>query len=144
MKLSNELIQMDTGNELIQILKDEMFTLNKFKLCCIFNDYMLKDYKYKARTDNDNQIIQEWFHKTTNKLISLKDIRIMSTEVFSSIFSAMQTQYMYEMQPYENVNNVVSENAMRAVKRISEICVMINQGDIFKELIDLYKNSYFN
>jgi hypothetical protein len=135
---------MDTGNELIQILKDEMFTLNKFKLCCIFNDYMLKDYKYKARTDNDNQIIQEWFHKTTNKLISLKDIRIMSTEVFASIFSAMQTQYMYEMQSYENINNVVSENAMRAAKRISEICVMINQGDIFKELIDLYKNSYFN
>ena len=77
---------MDTGNELIQILKDEMFTLTKFKLSCIFNDYMLKDYKYKARTDDDSQIIQEWFHKTTNKLISLKDIRIISdTSIIQAI-----------------------------------------------------------
>jgi len=105
---------------------------------------MLKDYKYKARTDSDNQIIQEWFHKTTNKLISLKDIRIMSTEVFSSIFSAIQTQYMYELQLYENMNTSECENKRRAVMKISEICVMINRGDIFKEVVDLYKNSYFN
>ena len=134
---------MESSNELIQILKNEMFDLNKFKLCCIFNDYMLKDYKYIARTDNNNQIIQEWFHKTTNKLISLKDIRIMSTEVFSSIFSAIQTQYMYELQLYENMNTSERENKLRAIMKISEIRVMINQGDVFKELVDLYKNSYF-
>ena len=134
---------MDTGNELIQILKEELFNLNKFKLCCIFNDYMLKDYKYKARTDTDNQIIQEWFHKTTNKLIVLKDIRIMSTEILSAIFSTIQTEYMSDLQPYENINTAEFDNNRRAIMMISEICVMINRGDIFKEVVDLYKNSYF-
>ena len=135
---------MDTGNELIQILKEELFNLNKFKLCCIFNDYMLKDYKYKARTDTDNQIIQEWFHKTTNKLIVLKDIRIMSTEILSAIFSTIQTEYMSDLYHSEIFNDTVRENKMRAILRISEICVMINRGDIFKEVVDFYRKSYFN
>ena len=126
------------------ILKNELFNLNKFKLCCIINDYVLRDYKYNLRNDNDNQIIHEWVHKITNKLILLKDIRIMTTEILSSIFSEIQTEYMSDLQFYENINDVISENKMRAVKRISEICVMIDQGDIFKELVDLYKNAYFN
>jgi hypothetical protein len=104
---------------------------------------MLKDYKYKARTDTDNQIIQEWFHKTTNKLIVLKDIRIMSTEILSAIFSTIQTEYMSDLQPYENINTAEFDNNRRAIMMISEICVMINRGDIFKEVVDLYKNSYF-
>lgn len=136
---------MESSNELIQILKNKMFDLNKFKLCCIFNDYMLKDYTYKSRNDNhNNQIIHEWFHKTTNELISLKDIRIMATDVLSSIFLEIQTEYMSDLQLYENINNAVSENKMRAIMKISEICVMINQGDVFKELVDFYRKSYFN
>lgn len=135
---------MELGNDFKNILKNELFNLNKFKLCCIINDYVLRDYKYNLRNDNDNQIIHEWVHKITNKLILLKDIRIMTTEILSSIFSEIQTEYMSDLQFYENINDVISENKMRAVKRISEICVMIDQGDIFKELVDLYKNAYFN
>jgi hypothetical protein len=135
---------MELGNDFKNILKNELFNLNKFKLCCIINDYVLRDYKYNLRNDNDNQIIHEWVHKITNKLILLKDIRIMTTEILSSIFSEIQTEYMSDLQFYENINDVISENKMRAVKRISEICVMIDQGDIFKEFVDLYKNAYFN
>jgi len=136
---------MKLGNDFKNILKEELFNLNKFKLCCIVNDYVLRDYKYNLRNDNDSQIIHEWVHKITNELILLKDIRIMTTEILSSIFSEIQTEYMSDLQYiHKNINDVISENKMRAVKRISEICVMINQGDIFKEFVDLYKKSYFN
>ena len=67
----------------------------------------------------------------------------MSTEILSAIFSTIQTEYMSDLQPYENINTAECENKLRAVKKISEICVMINRGDIFKEVVDLYKNSYF-
>ena len=67
----------------------------------------------------------------------------MTTEILSNIFLEIQTEYMSDLHYYVH-NDVISENKMRAVKRISEICVMINQGDIFKEFIDLYKKSYFN
>ena len=135
---------MKLGNDFKNILKEELFNLIKFKLCCIVNDYVLRDYKYNLRNDNDSQIIHVWVHKITNELILLKDIRIMTTEILSSIFSEIQTEYMSDLQFYENINDVISENKMRAVKRISEICVMIDQGDIFKEFVDLYKNAYFN
>jgi hypothetical protein len=136
---------MKLGNDFKNILKEELFNLNKFKLCCIVNDYVLRDYKYNLRNDNDSQIIHEWVHKITNELILLKDIRIITTEILSNIFSEIQTEYMSDLQYiHKNINDVISENKMRAVKRISEICVMINQGDIFKEFVDLYKKSYFN
>jgi len=136
---------MKLGNDFKNILKEELFNLNKFKLCCIVNDYVLRDYKYNLRNDNDSQIIHEWVHKITNELILLKDIRIMTTEILSNIFREIQTEYMSDLQYiHKNINDVISENKMRAVKRISEICVMINQGDIFKEFVDLYKKSYFN
>jgi hypothetical protein len=134
---------MKLGNDFKNILKEELFNLNKFKLCCIVNDYVLRDYKYNLRNDNDSQIIHVWVHKITNELILLKDIRIMTTEILSNIFREIQTEYMSDLQCYVH-NDVISENKMRAVKRISEICVMINQGDIFKEFVDLYKKLYFN
>ena len=60
----------------------------------------------------------------------------MTTEDLSSIFSEIQTEYMSDLYHYEIFNDTVRENKMRAILRISEICVMINQGDVFKELVD--------
>ena len=134
---------MENIQELISAMDDDNYSIQAFKLSCIYKDVCLKNYKYNPRLDICNQVIHEWEHSYKEETLNVDKIRqILLHDVFELV-SEKQNQYLSESQHYE-ANDEHHEKFQRKMKKISELCIWIQKGLLFKEFIDNYRFGYFN
>ena len=130
---------MENIQQLISALEDN----NYFKASCLYKDVCLKNYKYKPRLNICNQVIHEWEHSYKEETLTVDTIRqILVHEVFE-LASETQNQYLSEVQHYDQ-SDEIHEKFQKKIKKISEICIFIKNGILFKEFIDNYRLGYFN
>jgi hypothetical protein len=109
--------------------------LNLFRFTCIVNDLYLKDFTY-------NNALGFWRHNTENtQFITVKDLRrlIMTNlrDIVFNIYKLFFTELNKELDI--NKKNLI-EPRMKIAQCMGE---MLNDGSVFKEIIDSYKKGYF-
>lgn len=136
---------MENIQDFINIVSEErnFYHLQPFDLCCKYKDICLKNYTYKPRKYTYDHIIHEWEHNFKDKTINVDMIRQVLVKDIWELFSELQNKYLQESQYFEP-NEGKHENLQRKIKKIAEICIVIQKGLIFKEFIDCYRNGYFN
>ena len=134
---------MENLEEFMTCLKTRIYELQAFGLCCKYKDICLKNYTYKPRKNDCNQIIHEWEHKFKDKIITVDIIRqILVNDIFE-MFSDLQSECLQESQKFEP-NEYEHEVLQRKIKKIAEICIIIEKGELFKEFINCYRYGYLN
>lgn len=134
---------MENAEQFMSIIKEDMLSLDTFKLSCIFKDICLKNYKYKPRLSDCNQIIHEWTHTFKDKTLTVDIIRQILVQGVYELFVNLQCEYLSESQEYEP-NDEKHYGFQRNIKKVAEICIMLDKGLLFKEFVDNYRNGYFN
>jgi hypothetical protein len=133
---------MENVTELMKYIETDLLNFNRniiFKI----KDICLKNYNYKPRFNEVNIIIHEWNHKENNSILTLDSVRKFLTEDLFEIMSELQSKYLSEAQHFEP-SDEIHENFQRKIKKIAEICIMIEKRVLFKEFIDFYRDGYFN
>ena len=137
----NNIILMENLNKFISAIKDNLSSIQAFKLSCLYKDICLQNYKYKPRLIC-NQVIHEWEHSCKKHTLTVDIIREMLTYDLWVLFCEIQDEYLSESQL--NSKNGENETLQRKIKKIAEICIMVRKGILFKEFIDNYRLGYFN
>jgi hypothetical protein len=136
----NNIILMENLNKFICAIKDNLDSIQAFKLSCLYKDICLQNYKYKPRLIC-NQVIHEWEHSCKKHTLTVDIIRETLTYDLWVLFNEMQVD-LSESQL--NSKNGENETLQRQIKKMSEICIFIKNGILFKEFIDNYRLGYFN
>jgi hypothetical protein len=110
-------------------------TLTLFRFTCIVNDLYLKDFTY-------NNVLGFWRHNTeTTQFITVKDLRrlIMTNlrDIVFDLYKFFLTRWNKEL---DVTNKNLIEPRMKITRYMSEL---LNDGSVFKDLIDSYKKGYF-
>jgi hypothetical protein len=134
---------MENIQELISAMDDDNYSIQAFKLSCIYKDVCLKNYKYNPRLDICNQVISEWEHSNKEETLTIDRIRQILLHELWEALSEKQNQYLLEHQHYE-ANDLHFETIQRKIKNISKISFDIQNGVLFKEFMDNYRLGYFN
>lgn len=134
---------MENVEEFMTILEQECYVLSVFKLSCMFKDICLKNYNYKPRLSNCNQIIHEWENYFIDKTLTVDIIRQMFEENVRPLLHDLEIKYLVETQKYDPSDEIHNQY-MRKVKKLAENDIMIRNGILYKEFIDCYRNGYFN
>ena len=134
---------MENIQELISAMDDDNYSIQAFKLSCIYKDVCLKNYKYNPRLDPCNQVIPEWEHSNKEENLTVDRIRQILLHELWEALSEKQNQYLLENQQYE-ANDLHFETIQRKIKNIAKISVYIQNGVLFKEFMDNYRLGYFN
>lgn len=121
--------------EIIHVNNEFGTNLNIFRFTCIINDMYLRDFTY-------NNALVFWRHNTeTTNFITVKDLRrfIMCNlhDVVLSIYKNFSSEWDREK---ETSRRKILEPRMRIARGM---CEMLNDGSVFKELVDCYKKGYF-
>lgn len=133
---------MENVEELVQYIEDNLLGFNR-NIIYKIKDICFRDYNYNPRLNDINMIIHEWHHKTNNTILTLDVVRHFLTEELREIMSALQSKYLVESQHFEPSDDN-HETFQRKIKKIAEICITLDKGILFKELIDNYRNGYIN
>jgi hypothetical protein len=133
---------MENVTELMKYIEDNFYDFN-LNIIFKIKDICLKNYNYKPRFNEVNIIIHEWNHKENNSILTLDSVRKFLTEDLCEIMSELQGKYLSEAQHFE-VFSSEHEILQRKIKKIAEICIMIEKRVLFKEFIDFYRDGYFN
>ena len=139
----NNIILIQNLNKFISAIKDNLCSIQAFKLSCLYKDICLQNYKYKPRLIC-NQVIHEWEHSSKTHTLTVDIIREMLTHDLWVLFNEIQYEYLSETQINSENSKNEAEELQRKIKKISEICIFIKNGILFKEFIDNYRLGYFN
>ena len=131
---------MENESKFLSVIKENL-KINNFEFCCIFNDVFLQNYNYTPRYNKINKIIYEWVHNTTQEVISLTDIRIYLTTTLRMRFYRLNDSYLNDLCNVESDSREFKILKDKSNK-IFEFSIMLEKGDIYKEFVDCYKNSY--
>ena len=133
---------MENIDEFIRRCTNDLSHISYFLLACNYKDICLKNYKYTPKLNNCNQIIHEWSHNYKDKILNTDIIRDILVKDIYTTFSDLQNEYLQKSRHIEP-NDEEYEKSSRNIKKLAEICISINNGKLYKEFIDCYKNGYF-
>jgi hypothetical protein len=109
--------------------------LNTFRFTCIINDMYLKDFTY-------NSALVFWRHTVeTTKFITVKDLRRFIMCKLHDIILSIYKNYSSEWDREKDINRKKQLEPRMQIAR--GMCEMLNDGSVFKELVDCYKKGYF-
>lgn len=133
---------MENVEQFMAIINEDICSLHTFKLLCIFKDMCLKNYKYKPRLGNCNQIIHEWQHFKSYETLTVDTMRKILTHDVFEIMTELQLKYIAKIRIESKYKT--HYGLQKKIKKLSDICIMLEKGLLFKEFIDCYRDGYFN
>lgn len=121
-----------------------------FAFCCAFHDICLRDYKYFAVTNYDSNFCFKfyWANKKNlnpnpdTKYLYVDDIRRILMNIMCDVVKDLQSSILEKLEEH-NLNDKKYCQYQSKIKKCSEWLRQIENGMIFKEFIDCYKNGYF-
>jgi len=133
---------MENIEELKKIIaKDVLDYRTKFEWCRLVNDICFKNYCYRPQFKG-RQTIHLWEHQYNTNILTVTHVRLIFEIHISKLLSNLQNYYMEESQKYEtNIDEF--DVIQRKINKITEKCILINSGEVFKEFVDCYRNGYF-
>ena len=130
---------MENIQEFMSAIEDNLYSLEAYKISCIYKDICLINYKYNPRLDSCNQVIPEWKHSNKEEILTIDKIRQILVHNVFELVSEMQNDALTKSQL-----NCEDEQLQIKIKKTAEICICIQKGVLFKEFIDNYRLGYFN
>jgi len=119
-----------------------------FVFCCAFHDICLRDYKYFAVTDCDSNFNYKFYWSNKKGLnpdtrhLYVEHIRRILMYDMYDVVKKLHSSFLEQLQEY-NLYTDSYAYCQEKIKKCSEWLQQIENGDIFKEFIDCYKNGYF-
>ncbi len=119
-----------------------------FVFCCAFHDSCLRDYKYFAVTNSDSNFNYKFYwsnKKNVNpdtRYLYVDHIRRILMNDMYDVVKKLHSSFLEQLQEY-NLYTDSYAYCQEKIKKCSEWLQQIENGDIFKEFINCYKNGYF-
>ena len=118
--------------EILHVNNEFEKNLSLFRFTCIINDMYLTDFTY-------NSVHVFWKHNIeTNRIVTVKDLRRFLMCDLYDIILRIYKAFVSELER-EPTKRKILEPRMKIVR---SMCEMLNDGSVFKELVDCYKKCY--
>ena len=135
----------ERAREFYKALEEDMY-ITSFQILMMFKNTFLKGTIYQPFLGHHGlqtvPPIHRWT-KTTNENYYADDVMEVLTSGLKTYFNNIQSQCFLEVQEYSS-GDKQHESVQRKIKKISELCIIADRGELYKSLIDNYKLGYFN
>lgn len=128
-------------NKFVELIENNIMNIELFSLACDFKDLCMKKYTYYPYTNENNQLISQWRHKETNRIIKLDAVRYILTTFLAKRLDDISEKYMIHIANY-NYNDIQFINLNRKISKLIELTRFVRKGKLYKEFVDLFKNGY--
>jgi hypothetical protein len=129
------------------IMNNIMDYITAFDVCCLVKDICFKNYCYRPEFRGP-KISHIWEHQYNANILTVTDIKLIFQTSIFNLINDLHNAILKESQKYEpsstyewEVNEW--EVIQRKMKKISEILIMFQSGEVFKEFVDCYRKGYF-
>jgi hypothetical protein len=128
-------------NKFVELIENNIMNIELFSLACDFKDLCMKKFNYCPYTNENNQLISQWIHKETNRIIKLDAVRYILTTYLAKRIDDIVEKYMIHITNF-NHNDIQFINLNRKISKLIELTRFIRKGKLYKEFVDLFKNGY--
>ena len=138
---------MENVAELMKHIEDNLLKLNFNKNTIAFKikDFCLTHYKYAPTFNKVHVVVHTWVHPWDDaKIIYLDTVRKFLIDDLFELMCKLQLKYVHEAQQFEQSDEETYEKFRMKIKKIDEICVALQNGDIFRAFVNEYSNGYLN
>jgi len=142
-------IRTDNFIKFMQILKTNILNLSTYNICELCHDVLLEFYSYKPKLGYGDTVVHMWENQTTREIITVGKIRIMCKRILNSLIN-VQNEYMVEIENYNSCEETEHDSEKtekieilkKKIKKIAELCIYIQDGNLYKEYIDCFRKGY--
>lgn len=129
-----EIMNSSMKRDIDRIVFREVWNFNLFQMACLFKDRCLINYKYDPRALNDRCVVHKWQHRTLTTYLTTDMVRVFLTNDIGELLIQILNNLIIEVaEPEKNPR----------VKKITEMCIKIYEGELYKEFINCYNKGYF-
>ena len=136
----------ERAREFYKALEEDMY-ITSFQILMMFKNTFLKGTIYQPFLGHHGlqtvPPIHRWTKAYGHEMYYADDVMEVLTSGLKTYFNNIQSQCFLEVQEYSS-GDQQHELIQKKIKKISELCILADRGELYKSLIDNYKLGYFN